>query len=142
MLNFHCIVHRAPIEGPEFASAIIGETKVSTIRVRAPFEPLPVTFDEAAATLQAIEGVHFEMDGWFIWGQGADAARWQVDGQLSDGGTHLEFVEMRGNCSADTMDTLLAAFGSTREELCIQLLKEGVFVDLPTFKKIASQTSS
>ena len=140
MLQFHCCVHRAPNESTknrQAQSVSIRGQKITTIRFEQPWEALPVTFEEAAERLESIAGLHFELDGWFIWGEGAGAGRWQVDGQLSDGGEHLEFVEMKGKCPAEALDQLLCAFGSEQAPLAIQLIQEGVFVDVVTLKRLA-----
>lgn len=138
MLKFHCIVHRAPELKRCGPRVMVNGHEIEPLALSAPPPALPVTFDVAAQQLTAIEGLHLEPDGWFVWGRRSGGHRWQVDGQLTDGGERLEFVELRGRCPEEALDVLLAALGSAREEPLVQLVREGVYVDLPTFKRVSA----
>ena len=59
-----------------------------------------------------------------------------ASGQLTDGGDHLEYVELRGTCPPSALLKLLGAFGEMPNSHSFQLVREGVFVDLSTLHRI------
>jgi hypothetical protein len=139
MLRFHCFVHGAP-EGPLNNTPVsLAGREILSVQIEAPPSSLPVTFDHAAAQLSQIEGLHFEPDGWFLWGQGAGPDRWQVNGQLTDGGARLEFVELHGSCPEEALDVLLNTMTRPPQAVLLQLVLEGVYVDLATLKQICRE---
>jgi hypothetical protein len=98
-------------------------------------QPLPVTFDEATAALQAFERLFIEADGSFVWtGVAADGQAWQVDGNLIDRGDTLAYVELKGRCPQEQFDRLLAAFGWPQTPLTFQLPQRGVMLTEADFR--------
>ena len=138
-LSFHCFVHGFP-QGPSPGPLVsVRDRAIPTVQFAPPLPALPLTFDYVAEQLTAIEGLHFEPDGSFVWGCGSGAERWQVDGQLTDGGLNLEFVELRGDCPSAALDELLAAFTGGKGQVLFQLVAEGVFLDRAAFWAVSQQ---
>lgn len=138
-LVFHCFVHGFPAQPAAGPTVSLGDHQVPTVKFEPPLPALPLTFDHAAQQLLAIDGLHFEPDGWFVWGRGSGAERWQVDGQLTDGGLQLEFVELRGHCPASALDALLTALTNGKDEVLFQLIAEGLFLDRDAFLTVSGQ---
>lgn len=135
MLRFHCFVHCAPDGSSTSVPVSVQGKDILAVPISGPLTSLPVTFDHAASELSQIEGLHFELDGSFVWGRGAGSDRWQVNGQLTDGGDQLEFVELRGTCPEEVLDLLLQAFTHAQQSLLVQLVQEGVYVEVETMKQ-------
>src|SRR5829696_1862669 len=67
-----------------------------------------VPFDQAITALAALPRMLVEPDGSFVWTANLDVVpRWQVDGNLVDGGETLYYVELKGSCPAEAFDELL-----------------------------------
>lgn len=89
-----------------------------------------VTFDDAMAALADLPRMYLEPDGSLLWtGENNSAERWQVDGNLYDGGPALAYVDLKGECPVDAFDALLRCLGWPTVALVFQLRREGVFVD-------------
>lgn len=103
-----------------------------------------VSFEAAAAALEAIDRMFFEPDGAFVWtgsaagdaanGGDATAAAWQLDGVLYDRGGRVEYVEVKGNAPPDVLEALWTALGWPATPLTFQLMREGVVLDEPAFR--------
>ena len=60
--------------------------------------PYACTWEEAAAALDRLPRMIFELDGSFVVSGGVSPTRWQVDGHLFDFDGRLHRVELHGNC--------------------------------------------
>lgn len=85
---------------------------------------LPVSFEAAAAALEALPRLYFEPDGSFVWVAASERA-WQLEGQLQDRGPQLDHVEIKGTCTPDGFAQFLAAFGWPGVALELHLVSEG-----------------
>ena len=73
---------------------------------------LPQSFESFAKTLENIVGMHFEMDGSFVWVDHETAPASQMDGMVYDRQDQLAYVEIKGACNAKQWLTIcLAACG-------------------------------
>lgn len=105
--------------------------------------PFPVTFEQAADSLERLPRMYFEPDGSFVWvgdsglrsGGGDPAADdtlsgpWQLDGQLQEAAGRVLHVELKGDCPAEQFRQLLAALGSDEQPVVGQLVRDRCFVD-------------
>lgn len=93
-------------------------------------QPAWVTFDEAMDALSNLPRMYIEPDGSLLWTAASNSAeRWQVDGNLYDGGRALAYVDLKGTCPVEVFDALLGCLGWPQVPLVFQLRREGVFVD-------------
>ena len=104
--------------------------------------PLPVTWEEVAARLQALPRMIFEPDGSFVWsGETDNGATWHVSGHLFDfhfeGALRLHRVELNGECPTPQFERLLTCVGAPTESLSFQLVREGVTLDAENFRRWA-----
>ena len=64
--------------------------------------PLRVSFEALAAELTPWTGMHFEMDGSFVWVSSerddAGVPHWQLDGMIYDRNDAVQYVELKGRC--------------------------------------------
>ncbi len=110
--------------------------------LRVPSAALATTFacsfEQAAAALAELPRMFIEPDGSFVWVSASADQPWQVDGVLYDRDGRLLFVEMKGTCPSEQFDRILAACGWPATSVMLQLTRRAVFVDEPTFRKLAS----
>lgn len=104
------------------------------------YTPFSCTFEETASILEQQPRVFFEPDGSFVWGEGADAERWQIDGHLFDRGGRLLYVHLKGSCPAEVFDHLLASVCWPETAVMLQLQQEGYVLDEPAFRRFAAGT--
>lgn len=137
MKPFHVSLHaRPPGHWPEELLLVEGR---SLTRLVVPpeqlNEPLPLSFEQAAATLSAWPRMFLEPDGSFVWvDERAGTGRWQVDGVLWDRGGRLQYVELSGNCTAAAFNQLVRAIGvDASSTLLVQLLRHAILVDAADF---------
>jgi hypothetical protein len=93
---------------------------------------MQVTFEEAAAALEALPGMHVEFDGSFVWRSRQDPL-WQIDGNLYDRDGRLVRVDLKGTCPETELQQLLAAFGRDATPLLFELVHHAVFLDETEF---------
>lgn len=131
MLSFDITIHARPNDARATKQMEVAGrmARVIDIQPNLLVDQLPVTFEQAAASLEQLPLLFFEPDGSFVWGSGADSDRWEVDGLLYDGGQRLQYVSLRGRCPQTPFDQLLAAVGGPGASLIFQLNQQGVFVD-------------
>jgi hypothetical protein len=136
--RLHVAIHGRP------AGAALGET-VSIHGCRAAIltsdhplaqTPLPVTFEEAEASLGRLPRLYFEPDGSFGWFAPPDAPRWEIGGMLYDRGDRLMYAELNGACPAAEFRQMLAALGQQRAPLVIQVVEQAVFFDAEDFCRL------
>lgn len=140
MLKFHVCLHARPESLLAVRLAEAGGRQLAALEVDpAELPPFSVSFEEAAAALAALPRMYCEPDGSFVWTSPADGRRWQVDGNLYDRGGRLLFVDLKGSCPAGELDRLLAACGWPATPVIFQLVREALFVDEPTFRRLAAE---
>lgn len=94
--------------------------------------PLEVRFDDACRRLEAIERLHLELDGSFVW----VSDRWQIEGMLYDRDECLQYVELKGTAPRPAWDTLLAVFIPSPGAGSLISLPSGDLYDLHTFESL------
>lgn len=141
LLSFDITIHARP-DGPQPTRQleVAGrQLRVLDVEPGRLVDPLPVTFEQAACSLEQLPLLFFEPDGSFVWGQGAGRERWEVDGLLYDGHQQLQYVSLRGKCPQSALDQLLATFGWPASSLVFQLNQQGVFVDVEELRNFAGE---
>lgn len=139
MFSFDITIHARPSSACATKQLEVAgrTTRVVDIHPNSLVDQLPVTFEQAAASLEQLPLLFFEPDGSFVWGSGAGPDRWEVDGLLYDGGRRLQYVSLRGSCPQAAFEQLLDAFGGPRTSLIFQLNQQGVFVDAEELRNCA-----
>ncbi len=94
--------------------------------------PLPVTFEAAIATVESWDCLLIQPDGSLVWA----SPGWRIDAQLQDGRNGLQYVEIRTTAPRSRNEQLLTAFGHPDHSFVIQLIHEGVFLDLTTWLEL------
>src|SRR5690606_37667854 len=97
--------------------------------------PLPVTFEEAEASLTRLPRVYFEPDGSFGWFSEPGAPRWDIGGMLYDRGDRVMYAELTGSCPQAEFRQLVDALGGSSRVL-VQLVQEAVFLEADAFCRI------
>ena len=97
--------------------------------------PLACTWEEAAAALEQLPRMIFELDGSFVVSGGVGPTRWQVDGHLYDFDDRLYRIELHGHCPEGALDELLRCVGWPEAELEFEMVREGVTLDEETFRR-------
>lgn len=95
-------------------------------------------FDAALGRLAALDRLYVEPDGSFVWVGPGGEGRWQVDGNAYERQGKVLNIEVKGACPEDVLDAFLAVWGWPDEPLAVQLVRAGVFVDVPTFRRHAA----
>ena len=96
---------------------------------------LGISFDDLATKLQRHPAVYWEPDGSFAWTE-QGPPRHRIQGQLTDGGERLQYVELWGVASSSMLDALLEWISAPPTGLMFQLMQAGVFVDETTIREI------
>ena len=100
-------------------------------------EPLMIGFDEALDRLAGLDRLYVEPDGSFVWVGPGGEGRWQVDGNAYERHGRVLNVDVKGQCPAADWERFLRAWGWPMADLIVQLVRAGVFVDEPTFRRRA-----
>lgn len=135
----HWIIEARPVVACAGPTIEIDGRRVSTLEV--PFsargEALTVTFDEVAQRLMVTPGVYWEPDGSFAWTD-PGPPRYRLEGQLADGGRHLQHAELRGTPSTRMLDQMLQFVRGSGGGggLMFQLVRSGVHVDEATLREL------
>ena len=64
-----------------------------------PGQQFPQSFESLAEMLGSMPGMHFELDGSFVWMDHDDTPASQMDGMVYDRLGKLEYVEIKGTCN-------------------------------------------
>lgn len=81
------------------------------------------TFEEAYAALEQLPGVYLELDGSFFW-LTPDEPRGRIQGNLFDRDGRLLYVDLKADCSAESLEKFLAVIRPA-EGLLFELPREG-----------------
>ncbi len=89
-------------------------------------KPLSVTFELVAEGLQCEPGVFWEPDGSFVWTV-REPQTTRLEGQVADGATTLQHIELLGSVTRQMFDRLLqlARGVDSNEPLMFQLIRRG-----------------
>jgi hypothetical protein len=99
-------------------------------------ESLACTWEEAAAKLEQLRGMIFELDGSFVVSGDDEAGRrWHVDGHLFDFDGRLHRMELHGQCPPESFDELLRCIGWPGRQLVFELVREGTRIDEASFRQ-------
>jgi hypothetical protein len=95
-------------------------------------------FEAALSRLAALERAFVEPDGSFVWVGPGGEGRWQIDGNAYERHGRVLVVETKGGCPEDILERFLAVWGWPGQALAVQLVRAGVFVDEPSFRRHAA----
>lgn len=140
MFRFNATLHNLPGEVPRGDAVSLRGLSLPTLTPATAelYTSFGCTFEETAARLERHPRVHFELDGSFVWGEGAGAERWQIDGHLFDRGGKLLYAHLKGTCPGEVFDHLLSTVGWPQSAVMLQLQQEGYVLDEATFRRYAS----
>lgn len=100
--------------------------------------PLPITFEAAQAALARLPQMLVEPDGSFVWTSPAGTSPpWQVDGNLVDRGETLFYVELKGACSEEAFNQLLASLTTSANSFAFEWVERGLLMTEETFRRSA-----
>lgn len=147
MRPFHISLHAAPtVEYAEVPIQIEDRSAARLLIDAAQLtSPFPVTFGQALNFMASLPRMYVEPDGSWVWVGGENSVPWQLDGTLYDRGTHLQYVEMKGTCSAEAFDQFAAMLCPTSAKLLpkelplarlvVQLMRYAVFLTGQEFRR-------
>jgi hypothetical protein len=137
---FDIAVHARPAGLPEGAAHDDARGRWATLTVPGPLqsEPFAISFDVALDQLGGLERMFVEPDGALLWTASVGRPEWQVDGNAWERDGRLLRVDLHGTCPADAFDRLLEACGWPAQAIMVQLMRAGVFLDEPTFRRHAA----
>lgn len=101
-------------------------------------EPFSVGFDTVLAGLDRLPRMFVEPDGAILWRSARPDHVWQVDGTLSERQGRLLAAELKGFCPANEFDRLLTVVGWPQVAVMFQVMRAGVILDEPTFRRHAA----
>lgn len=139
MYQFFATIHARPASARAGGDVELPWGRFPTLDV-ALAAAFPLSFETAVENLRELERLFVEPDGAFVWVAAAEPGtrpEWQVDGVLYDREGRLVYVEAKGRCPAAEFDRLLAALSWPETPLAIQLQREAVILDEPTFRRYA-----
>jgi hypothetical protein len=119
-----------------------GRWPVLAVPPEARVEPFAAEFDAVVAALEQLPRMFTEPDGAILWTSAEAGAAWQVDGTLAERAGRLLAAELKGSCPPQAFDQLLAAFGWPQSPVMFQLVRAGVFLDEPGFRRHAAAWGS
>ena len=137
--SFQITIHARPSEAKEGGVVELGDKCYLTLDVPATAlgTPFAISFETASETLVQLERMFLEPDGSFVWVSSAQERPWQLDGVLYDREGRLLYVDLKGACTPDDFDRLLAALGWPETPVMFQLVREAVFLDEDEFRRYA-----
>ena len=142
MNQFRFDVSLHPFSGAAIAGAPLVDRHGTWPTIVPPAESAGMTmasdFEEALAGRAALERAFVEPDGSFVWVGPGGEGRWQIDGNAYERHGRVLVVETKGTCPVDVLDRFLAVWGWPGQPLAVQLVRAGVFVDEPTFRRHAA----
>ena len=106
--------------------------------------PLAVTFESVAETLSPWPGMHFEMDGSFVWvspeRDQSGKPIWQLDGMIYDRNDLVQYIELKGSCDHAAWIKLVSvlyekATDGDQARIAIHLIKQSAWILESDFRK-------
>jgi hypothetical protein len=136
--RFHATLHAAPAICPakirrEINGQVINVLDIAAEELAA--NQFSCSFEEVASRLDALDRMHVEPDGSFVWVSGSDEPHWQIDGNLYDRAGKLQHVDLKGSCTLERFDELLRGLGWPQQQLVFQLVSSGLVVDEQEFRR-------
>lgn len=139
-LRFDVALHPCPgrvVGGPPLIDAW-GTWSTVVVPPDAAGTTMAADLDGALARLAALERAYVEPDGSFVWVGGGAEGPWQIDGNAYERHGCVLVVEVKGNCPGDILDHFLRVWGWPGQALVFQLVRAGVYLDEPTFRRHAA----
>ena len=90
------------------------------------------SYETVAESLAEIPRLYIEPDGSFVWVSSEDVAR-KINGQVTDDGSQVMFVEFRGRALQKDIDPILSTLRDPVTDLQVQLLPGGEIIDESAF---------
>ena len=137
MLSFHTRIHALTGSLEPAGVITVGGQNFDTVRATSALDTHAVTFDAVVAALAELPRLDVEPDGFFTWVSTAGLDDWKVEGQLVDAGPALMYVELKATVPTDMFDQVIATLGWPESRLLFELVRAGVFVEEPAFRKWA-----
>jgi hypothetical protein len=144
LLSFSAVVHAQPVGAIPGVVVALRGFDLPTLAVGPGDSSIGFdrTFEEVETALSRCERLFFEPDGSFVWRSSAHESPWQLDGMVYDRGGRVLYLELKGTCPDERLDELLTALDWPRTSVMFQLVREAVFLDEPTFRRLASATAA
>jgi len=136
---FHALLHPRP-EAVSPASAHADRWGVWPALAAGPAAlagTFPVGFEAVLEHLEKLPRMVVEPDGAIVWRGASAAADWQVEGTLRERQGRLASCELQGTCPPEALDRLLSAAGWPATAVMFELVRAGVFLEEPTFRRHA-----
>ncbi len=113
--------------------AILQPSGLSSAAQNASISGFGISYEQVEAELSKISRLHIELDGSFVWVSAADVSH-KVNGQITDDGKQVMYIEFRGVATAEEIEPILAPLKSNQHELKFQMLPGGEVLNEPQFK--------
>ena len=143
MITIHASLHPRPAQLPPAGEVAIHGRRVVhwAFDAAAAQNSWEVTFDGALEQLEKVPRLYAEPDGsWLLVSAVGESPRWQMEGNLYDGGSRLAYCDLKGSCPVTTWEQLLACFGWPHQPLLLQLTHAAVFVDEADYRGVVAGT--
>ncbi len=98
------------------------------------------SYEDYAQVLMNIPRLYIEPDGSFVWVSALDSEH-QLNGQITDDGQRVMFVELRGTCPFSGVEPVLVGLGWPEQPVRIQLLPNARILDDVEFRALLDGTS-
>lgn len=94
-----------------------------------------MAYETFAEDLAKVPRLFLEPDGSFVWVSNADPTH-RISGQVTDDGSRVLYLELRGRCCWDELATVLGILGWPGAELAFQLLPEAMLIREEQFREL------
>lgn len=98
-----------------------------------------MTYEAFAEILAKVPRLFLEPDGSFVWVSNSDPSH-RISGQITDDGSSVLYLELRGRCDWDELTVVLAILGWPDIKLAFQLLPEAMLVLEDQFRTLVCAT--
>ena len=135
--RIHGSIHaRPPQVAPGAVQKVLGhEVALLAVTPEMLAAGMALSFEEAAERLQRLPRMFLEPDGSFVWVSPAAEPAWQLDGVLYDRNGHLQFIDVRGEFTAESLAAFLEAIAGS-QPVMFQLAREALFLDEDAFRTV------
>jgi hypothetical protein len=130
MREFHATLRPFPEGVAEEIKATWNQLEVQALRVptQANAMSFELSYEELSDRLNRIDRLHLEPDGSFVWVNAVDVKQ-RINGQITDNGKRVMFIEMRGCCVRSGMEPIVRQLGWPEVAVSFQLQPEALLVD-------------